>query len=388
MRRNIPKADVVLIDEAHRWFDFYGKWMLGEEWRQKPFVGLSATPWTKGLGQYYDDLIIAATTQDMIDRGTLSDFKVYAPGHVDLKGVRTVAGDYHEGDLSKAVDQPKLVGDTVSTWIERAGGRPTLVFAVDRLHAKHLELQFNSAGVPTDYVDAFTDRNEREAVRARFHRGETKVVCNVGVLTTGVDWDVRCIVLARPTKSEMLFVQMIGRGLRTAEGKDHCLVLDHSDTHLRLGFVTDIHHEHLNDGKTPVGTDKVMTLPKKCPQCSYLKPPKCAVCPACGFKSQPVNKTEHGAGELAELKREKKPQASLFEKQIFLSGLKWIAMTKGYKPGWASNQFREKFKVWPDRSIEHTRATSPSPEVLNWVKSRQIAYAKSKRRLEHDNAVA
>ena len=70
-------------------------------------------------------------------------------------------------------------------------------------------------------------------------------------MTTGVDLDVRCIILARPTKSEILYTQIVGRGLRTAEGKQDCLILDHSDTTLRLGFVTDIHHEHLDDGRPP-----------------------------------------------------------------------------------------------------------------------------------------
>ncbi len=384
MRRKAPSADLVLVDEAHRWFDFYGKWMLDEAWRKIPFVGLSATPWTRGLGRYYDDLIVAATTQSMIEAGHLSDFKVYAPGHVDLKGVRTVAGDYHEGDLTKAVNTSALVADTVQTWLQRANNRPTLVFAVDRLHAKHLQQKFSEAGVAVDYVDAFTDRLEREAVRARFHRGDTQVVCNVGVLTTGVDWDVRCIVLARPTKSEMLFVQMIGRGLRTAPGKDHCLVLDHSDTHLRLGFVTDIHHERLDDGRERVTGEKRMSLPKECPQCAYLKPPKCSTCPACGFKAVPVNQTEHGDGELAELKRGKpKFNPTMDEKAAFYAGLQWIGTHKGYKSGWAANKYREKFKVWPN-SLSWVLPAPPAPEVSSWVKSRQIAYAKARSsKVEH-----
>ena len=93
-RRPIPEADVVLIDECHRWFDFYAKWMTDPAWQSRPFIGLSATPWTRGLGQYFDDLIIAATTQDLISEGYLSPFRVFAPSHPDLTGVRTVAGDY------------------------------------------------------------------------------------------------------------------------------------------------------------------------------------------------------------------------------------------------------------------------------------------------------
>ena len=68
-RRKLPEADIVLVDEAHRWFDFYGKWMAMPEWQKVPFVGLSATPWTKGLGKHYDDLIVAATTAESDRQG-------------------------------------------------------------------------------------------------------------------------------------------------------------------------------------------------------------------------------------------------------------------------------------------------------------------------------
>jgi superfamily II DNA or RNA helicase len=115
---------------------------------------------------------------------------------------------------------------------------------------------------------------ERIEVRRKFASGDYAVVCNVGVLTMGVDWDVRCIILARPTKSEMLFVQIIGRGLRPAADKDHCLILDHSDTTSRLGFVTDIHHDELDDGDRRISSarDRVK-LPKECPMCACLRPP-------------------------------------------------------------------------------------------------------------------
>jgi DNA repair protein RadD len=249
MRRDIPPAVLVFIDEAHRWFDFYRRWMLDLEWANTPFIGLSATPWTKGLGAFYEQLIIAATTQDLIDQSYLSNFKVFAPAHPDLTGVRTIAGDYDEGELGIAMNKKPLVADIVTTWLKHGAGRSTLCFAVDRAHAKHIQEMFEEAGVRAGYIDCLTKDDERKDIRSKFASGDYQVVCNVGVLTTGVDWDVRCIILARPTKSEILFVQIIGRGLRPAKGKDHCLVLDHSDTTSRLGFVTDIHHEELTTAK-------------------------------------------------------------------------------------------------------------------------------------------
>jgi DNA repair protein RadD len=158
-RRRLPEADLAIIDECHRWFDYYGQWMADPAWHSRPFIGLSATPWTRGLGQYFDDLVIAATTQELISEGYLSPFRVFAPSHPDLTGVRTVAGDYDEGDLSGVMNDAPLVADVVDTWRRRAENRSTFCFAVDRAHAKHLQAKFAEAAIATGYIDSFTPSN-------------------------------------------------------------------------------------------------------------------------------------------------------------------------------------------------------------------------------------
>lgn len=379
-RKHLPHADVVVIDEAHNWFKFYEKWF--ESWNAIPFIGLTATPWTKGLGKHFDDLIIAATTDDLIGRGFLSPFRVYAPSHPDLSGVRTIAGDYAEDDLAKVMDQIPLIADVVDTWKRLGQDRPTLCFAVNRAHAKHLQRRFEQSGIPAGYIDAYTNAQDREEVRKQFARGEIKVVCNVGCLTTGVDWDVRCIILARPTKSEILFTQIIGRGLRTAEGKDFCLILDHSDTHLRLGFVTDICHETLDDGKHKESTEKRKELlPKECPECAYLKPPKVSTCPQCGFKPERQPGVHEADGELQELQQGTKTQqknnrtTSNEDKAAFYGGLLHYAQSKGYKQGWAANQYRENFGVWPN-AYRHVQPCEPNESVKGWIRHQNIKWAK------------
>jgi DNA repair protein RadD len=381
-RREIPPADLVMIDEAHLWFDFYGEWLKDLAWAHVPFVGLSATPWTRGLGTYFDKLIVAATTSELIDAGYLSKFRVFAPASPDLTGVRTVAGDYHDDDLSAAMDKANLVADVVDTWISRGQRRPTLCFAVDRAHAKHLEMQFESGGVAAGYIDAYTPAAERREIAEHFHAGRIKVVCNVGCLTTGIDWDVRCIILARPTKSQMLFVQMIGRGLRTADGKDDCLILDHSDNHIRLGFVTDIHHDELDDGRErqKAQAQQAEVLPKKCPKCSFLKPPKLLACPCCGFTPVVQNKVVHRDGELIEFRsRTAVVPPSVSDWQTFYCELKRIAETKGYKAGWCAYKFRERFGHFPPRDLHRFPSIAPSPTTIRWVQSRAIAYAKARQ---------
>lgn len=379
-RAKLPAADLVIVDECHVMFKFYDRWFNSPDWANVPVVGLTATPWSKGMGQIFDDLIIGTTTQQLIELKHLSDFKVYAPSSPDLTNVAVVAGDYNKRQLGVAMDKVPLVADIVSTWLEKGQNRQTICFCVNRVHAKHIQKLFQEAGVKTGYMDAFTNMTERATIAKQFADGDIQIVCNVGVLTTGIDWDVRCIILARPTKSEILYTQMIGRGLRQAEGKDHCLILDHSDTTLRLGFVTDILYEKLDDG-TKKGLnqrEKEVPLPKPCPSCSFLKPPKTQVCPACGFKAEAVAKVEHITGKLVELGRNDKKPNGIYteaEKKKFYWELLGYAASYGYKPGWAFWTYKDKFGVSPNYEI---KTAEPSIATLTWIKHRNIVRAKQR----------
>jgi superfamily II DNA or RNA helicase len=170
----------------------------------------------------------------------------------------------------------------------------------------------------------------------------------------------------------MLFQQIIGRGLRIADGKDHCLILDHSSTHLRLGFVTEIDekYETLCDGKPKdkaKANEKDEPLPKDCPKCHFLKPPKVSTCPACGFKPERQSDIEHTDGDLAELRAKKLNKSlTINEKSDFLAELRHYGMQKSYKPGWAANKYRERFGVWPNKIPEQPPKV-PGLEVLGWI---------------------
>lgn len=388
VRRGMPQTPLVIVDEAHRKSAFLASQMQDEARHRTVWIGLSATPWSRGLGKLYDDLIIPTTMAELISQGWLSPFRVFAPSHPDLSAVRKVAGEFHEGDLGEAMNQDGLVADVVETWKARAEGRPTLVFAVDRTHAKTLQQRFEAAGVPAGYIDAYTDTVERKVIERRLAAGDISVVVNVGCLTTGVDWDVRCIVLARPTTSEMLHVQIIGRALRTAPGKIDALILDHADNHARLGFVTDIHHEELDGGKAKRATQREATapLPKDCPSCSFLRPAKVRECPNCGFVPEPASAIQEADGELVELKadgsrgkagRSKKPVVTREEKQRWWSGLLAIGRDRGYKPTWAAAKYKDRFGAWP-RGLDDI-PEPPALDILGWVKSQQIAYAKRRK---------
>jgi superfamily II DNA or RNA helicase len=287
----------------------------------------------------------------------------------------------------------ELVADIVNTWLTKARGLPTLCFCVNRAHAQKVAEQFSSAGVRTAYVDANTPREERDAIGKRLAAGEVEVVCNIGCLTTGVDWDVRCISLCRPTKSEMLFVQIIGRGLRPADGKADCLVLDHSDTTIRLGMVTDIDHDELDDGKPKPKSkagekEEKEKLPKECQECAGLIPYGAKECPCCGaIVRRPAN-VEQREGELVELTPgSMKPKGKripvleqlreMGERSIY-GQLRSLQAERDKSDGWVAANFKAVFDKWPPRRWDvPIEPEEPSYALRSWIKARSIAYAKA-----------
>jgi superfamily II DNA or RNA helicase len=376
----IERPNIVIVDECHRSYEIVKR--LIEEWPEVVFIGLSATPWSKGLGRFWNNLIVSATTADLIRLGVLSPFKVYAPSHPDTSKVKittTANGrDFAEGELSEVMQDATLTADIVATWLQRGKGRPTLCFGVDRAHALSLHQQFERAGVRSAYQDSQTPDHERENIRKGFASGEIEIVCNIATLTTGVDWDVRCIVLARPTRSPILYTQIVGRGLRNAPGKDHLLLLDHSNSTLELGFVTDIGFTSLDDGAPAKASEKrPAKAPRECASCGVLMPKFARVCPDCKFEAAPQGRdVETVDGDLVELDGKRKGKApSAAEKRQFYAELLGAGEQRGKTVGWALANFRERYSEWP-HGKSSIAACDPSPATLSWLKSRAIRYAK------------
>lgn len=373
-RREIPKAAMVIVDECH----LRAK-VIEELMASRPdvyFIGLSATPWAKGMGLLWQDMVTPCTIGELIEQRYLSEFRVFAPDIPDLSGVKTVAGDYHEGQTAEVMEGKALMASVVETWLAKGENRPTLLFGVNCAHARQLSEAFQRAGVSTAYCDAYTDSVERQVIEQQFRSGEVKVACSVRTLTTGVDWPVSCIIDAAPTKSVMLHVQKIGRGLRINPGTEDLLVLDHAGNSLRLGLVTDIHRDRLDvtpaNEKQPV--ERKEKLPKECSKCGILHTG--LTCPSCGHVRKPIAGVETVDGELIELTPEKikSEKASKEEKQRFYSMALWLASQRGYQKGWAANLYRGKFQVWP-RSLSETLLPADQ-SFLNYEKSRRIAFAK------------
>lgn len=375
-KRQVPQAALVIVDECHLKAEVVDRLM--DERPDVHFVGLSATPWAKGMGLRWQDVVIPCTIGSLIDAGYLSQFSVYAPDVPDLSRVKVRAGEYAEDGLAEVMGDAKLVGSVVQTWLAKGEDRPTLVFGVNCEHAKALLAQFENAGVSAAYVDAYTDAVMRGRINRRFRAGEIRVICSVRTMIAGVDLPVSCICDCAPTRSESLHVQKIGRGLRVNPGTETLIVLDHAGNSLRLGLVTEIEHTTLDKtkpGQKQAASPKAPeTLPKPCGGCEVLFTGR--VCPNCGAERKAAHGVQTVDGELVEITG-RKPKVSAETKRVRLAGLLWIAEARGYKRGWVARQYQSWMGVWP---ASYPPPAPPTQEVQNWVKSRQIAWAKSKAR--------
>lgn len=387
-RRGSPDFDMWIIDESHAVAGSkeYRKLIFSNSMRL--FIGLTATPFAKGMAATYPELggealfqalIPAATIRELIDQGFLVDCDIYAPTDPDLTGVKTKRNefgekDYVDADLGKAMDKAELVGDIVSHWKRLANDKPTVCFASSIAHSKHITETFLASGVTAEHIDCYTDEAERAAIMARVASHQTRVISNVGILTEGWDFPAcEVMILARPTKSLTRWIQMVGRILRPYQGKARGLVLDHSGSTVHLGYPTEDLPLELCDGTAKGEQEKKQEQPKKCHQCQFVKPLKAHICPKCGFAPQATGVVASIDGELGLVER--KAIVTKTQKQQFYSELLAIRREKGYIKGWVSNQYRNKFGVYP-RGLRDF-VCEPSLETRNYIKSQMIRFAKS-----------
>jgi DNA repair protein RadD len=385
---SLPAANLIIIDEAHHVGARSWRLIL-DEYPNARRLGLTATPVRSdghGLGNYFDDLIEGPQIPELIAAKHLVPTIYYALANPDLLGVETRQGDYVVSQLADRMNRNDLVGDIVSNWHKLAQRRKTLMFCVDVAHSVHVRDEFMKSGVRAEHVDGGTPKDERDAILARLASGETDVVCNCMVLTEGFDLPgIACIVLARPTKQIGLFRQMAGRGLRPAPGKSNLILIDHSGAVFRHGLledpiawtldVTKAAKNHAHESRSQEATSRLI----ECSHCGALRKGG-EPCPHCGFlpKRRP-DAIIFREGELARVDRDGMPVQSSDpnERMRWHAMLTHVAMQRGYKPGWVAHKYREKFGTWP--AARTVTPSEPSPEVVSWVRSRAIAYAKARQ---------
>lgn len=240
----------IVIDEAHhaaaptyrRVVDYFNPNFL---------LGVTATPQRSDstrLIDVFQEIVYYKSIQDLIQDGWLSPLVGYrVKTDIDISDVEIRNGEYAQDQLEEKVDTPERNAFVVATYRNLAMDTKAIVFASGVRHAQNLALSFRQASVECEVIVGTTPQEERQKILQDFSTNKLKLIVNVGVLTEGFDEpSLQTIILAKPTRSTLLYTQIVGRGTRLFEGKDYCTIIDIADT---------------TRGKKPIGLPTLLGLP-------------------------------------------------------------------------------------------------------------------------------
>lgn len=365
---------LLIFDEAHHVVES-NKWGRCYVQLNKPaMLGVTATPVRtdgKGLGEAFGGvfkaMVLGPSVAELIQRGMLLDPVVYTSLEMpDLSGLKTTTkGDYNPTELAARVDKPKITGSAVEHYKKLCPGRRAIVFCSSIKHAQHVRDEFNAAGFKFELLVGEPEMSdaERTAVNKRLRRGEIHGACTVDLVSEGYDLpDLEVCIMLRPTASEALFLQQVGRVMRISDGKTICWLLDHvgnvgariDGTFKRKHGLPNEEREWTLEGrkKKKKGAAKdEPTIPlKQCPTCYAVHAPA-PECPACGYEyPNQGRQVEQVDGELTLVTQDmaaemKAARAMAVKKAKTLAELEKIEQDRGYKPGWAQHIFSTRAKT-------------------------------------------
>lgn len=378
--------DFAIIDECHVLHQEHKRLMT--DWPDRPFIGLSATPLTKGLGQIFTHLVRGPSIRELTEGKFLVPVRAYAPcadavlaALADVSCGPTAAGyDYKENELAAAMNAKGLIGDIVKTWQDKGEDRPTLCFATNVAHSQSIRDDFIAAGITAAHLDYRTEPSERRDIIAGFKVGTTKLLTSVNVLGTGFNVpDAGCLILARPTLSLALHIQQCGRGLRIAPGKDDCIILDHSGNCLKHGLPRHFVVPGLDMGDKPdPAKAKKRDKPPfvACRHCGAIMDPDEITCPRCGL-DRPVRASRIVSrdGELVAFGSSTQggDAPSQEDPQAFYLMAMGYCLAHGQKPGRAYHLTTARHPAvripWSWRDLP---PLTPSPDVARWIRNRNL----------------
>lgn len=341
-----PDFDLVFIDEAHRAnASTYAKHVF-ERHSKAVIIGLTATPCRgdgKPLGSMFEELVVGARYSELIAGGFLAAPNAYStPMLPDLSTVRTTAGEYNQADLEDAVNRGALIGDLYTQWAKHPPAR-TVAFAVSVAHSRAIVERFAAEGVRAEHLDGTTPEDERAAILARLASGATTLVSNVGVLCEG--WDLpscKRLILARPTKSLGLYMQMAGRILRPHDGEIP-IILDHGGNWDRHGAPHQDREWSLDAKPKRIG----IAPSRVCGECFGHILASARICPLCGAEQPEPAAPERDPAQdvIVDLAlRSLSPiddlqgDATRLEK---FRGFYLVARERGWMPGAVVHRYRE-----------------------------------------------
>ena len=409
-RAPLPSANLVIFDEAHLSLGA-SRLVLLQQYPDAWRIGFTATPAKvsgRSLGEQFDELILGLSVRELITRGALVGTRIFnrpVVSTAELGQVRrdSKTNDYSAGSLGGLMSGKKLIGDVVSNWLRIAHGKRTFCFAVNKSHGALLTEEFRQAGIAAELLTDDTPEEEREAVIGRLERGETLIAISCFLLSYGVDVpSVECIVLARPTRSLVLYLQTVGRGMRPSPetGKKDVILIDHGRVVENLGLPTEDFGWTLDKGKNvnsaalaTHGRQQVAEKTRECPECSnlWLVSEDGPSCRACGWqyvpKARAVDAAQADLAEMTTIRETVTPLSTnvlrFFSEACGHYARRWPDrwMQSEYKGRWfAWCKTRDKFGFTETESMPKsyrlTPARSPSKSTEGWMRYATIRYAR------------
>jgi len=341
--QDYPRPDMVIVDEAHHaaggstWARVLGFWSQSYKLR------VTATPIRlDGKPIDYQVMVEGPTVAQLIERGDLCRFRMFTPPVV-LGKLRMRMGDFVKSDIAAAVDKPSITGDAVSHYKKLANGKRAIVFCISLEHAQHVAEAFQAEGFSAERIDGGMDRAKRKALVRRFSTGNLQVMTSCDLVSEGFDLPaIECAILLRPTASLGLYLQQVGRALRTFPGKEEAIILDHAGNAGRHGLPDD-DREWKPEPDVPgkAKKKKPVTSVRTCGECFAASRPGSLNCPYCGFafpveaRVVPVK-----GGDLEEIGDDVERRMKVEARREVgmakgLSGLLALEKSRGYRPGWA-----------------------------------------------------
>lgn len=359
------KPDYVIIDEAH--LSAAASYLkIVEHFRDAIVMGftgspirLDGKPLGASAGGLYDDLVQECTVQELVGLGFLVPTKVFgAVTAPDFSKVDRKGNDWDVEQMAAVMDEPGIIGDSVTAWQQHALNVPTVAWCCNINHANDVAAAFNAAGVASVVLTGEDSGPVRQKALNGLETGEVKIIAFVGILIEGVDCPaIGCIMLLRRTMSLASYLQVIGRGLRPYTSpagvkKEYCIVLDQVNLWQIHGFAEDVRQWDLDQGELlskRKKKEKEEDGKIQCKSC-YRVIDKADVCPHCGEPTGVVRKTrtfDQVDGELIEITKETREEIAKRQKDEVKKAktreeLTAIAVARGYKPGWVNHQLELK----------------------------------------------
>lgn len=384
-----PQVDVLVVDEAHT---TYKAWTDFAKETDATVIGLSATPFTAGLGKIFTNLVNATTMHDLTESGVLVPMRIFSCRKPDMEGAETKGGEWTD----KAAEERELqiVGDVVADWHRYGDNRKTIIFGATIKHCEELCRQFINSGVMAAMFTSETTDKERQLLLDEYRKPDShlKILISVEALAKGFDVpDVGCVCDARPLrKSLSTAIQMWGRGLRSSPetGKTDCRLLDFSGNIVRFfEDFSDIYFnglEKLDDGDKldkKIRTQEEHEV-KGCPKCGYK--PFHKRCMACGYERVSKQVSVAVPGQMSEIFiGEGKNKKKLADNAEHLWNQVCTYARFHSKPDTQSGRAWHLFRQITGQETKWKFSSAPNVEitknVYNKIRQMNIAYKKGMR---------